>query len=352
MRTIFYYGIDNVYGGIENFSYTLIKGITQKTDNINFHIVSLFDDFAFKKELVELGCTFTILPNKKKHPIKFYKKLKELLSNACENDLFQINAMSYRNFLVFKAAKKSKIKTIIVGHGAKTDNLLNLLIHTIFKKFYSQIGTKIAVNEDVIPFMFSRNNNVKVINNGINIEQFKYKEESRDEIRNKLGLSKDDIAIGQIGRLSKQKNQIFSCKVMETLQNNPNIHLFLIGKNQNNKVLSYINKKQIKNIHYLGETANTEKYYSAFDLFIMPSLGESAGISLYEAIANGCPSIISPNVPTPNIGKACLKTLNLNIDLWKNEILSFKQTKRIDADATILDSQKQIIEYFNLYNSL
>ena len=144
------------------------------------------------------------------------------------------------------------------------------------------------------------------------------------------------FAIGQVGRISKLKNQIFSCQVFKLLKENENIHLYLIGKIQDEKVLAFIKNNNLNNVHYIGEISNTEKIYSAFDLFIMPSLSESAGISLYESNANGCPSIISNNIPTANLDMNCIKILPLDAITWKNEILSSQDKKRTKTNDSII----------------
>ena len=82
MKTIYFYGIDNNIGGMEVYAFNLIKDVLSKTNEFKFHIISQFEDFSFKKELVDLGCEFTIVPSRKKHPFKYSKQILNILKNA------------------------------------------------------------------------------------------------------------------------------------------------------------------------------------------------------------------------------------------------------------------------------
>lgn len=352
MKTIYFYGMDNVYGGIENYSFNLIKGILDQTKDFHFHIISSFEDFAYKNKLIELGCSYSIVPNKLKKPFSYKKRLINILKKANKNDIFHVNIMSYRNFLLFNAIKKTNVKSIIVGHSTSCNNKLSFFIHKMFSKKYEKIGKKIAVNELVTPFMFRNKNEVQIIPNGIVINTFKYNEDYRREIRVKYRINDSHFIIGQIGRISQEKNQVFSCEIMKLLASRNDIHLYLFGKNTNSKILRRILSMNLSNVHYIGEVQETYKLYSAFDLFIMPSTYESAGISLYEALANNLPCIISTNIPTTNLDLSNTKILSLQKDAWKKEIENSLNKKRTRINCSAIDNETQITNYISLYNSI
>lgn len=353
MKTIYYYGIDNNRGGMENYALNLIKGITSKTDEIKFHIISQYEDFAFKDELVnECKCKYTVIPNWKKHPFKYCSAIKEILKEASKNDLCQINLMSYRNFLLLHSVKKSKIKTLIVGHATNTNNIFNKIVHKFFRFIYKRFGIKIANNETVAKYLYGSIKDCKYIELGINPEKFKFNQEKRVEIRNKLNINDSTFVIGQVGRICKAKNQIFSCKIMKKLKEE-NIHLFLFGKYTDTHLQKYCFKNNLSNIHFVGEISNINEIYNALDLFIFPSLFESAGFALYEAMANNCPSLVSTNVPTKNLCLENVEVLNLNVDSWVNKILEIKNTHYREYKKREVPSlEKQNNEYLNFYLNL
>lgn len=349
MKTIYFYGIDNVKGGIENYSHTLINGILSKSSNYKFHIISCYKDYAYRNSLISKGCSETILPNKSKHPLKFYKQLKQIIKTINNNDLIQINLMSYCNFLLLNALRKRK-NVIIVGHSTKCESIKKKIIHNFFSLFYRKKWNKVAVSNEVVSFMKWDKNNVRIINNGINIKKYEFNDKKRLQYRENLQL-KDRFAICQVGRISNTKNQIFSCNAMKGI-NDKNIHLYLVGTVTNKNVFKTINKINLPNVHYIGESNNINELYSAFDMYIMPSLFESAGISLYEAIANGLPCIISNNIPTKNLDLQNVKILELNKEKWINEIENSINKKRTNNNCDAISADSQINNYIDYYNSL
>ena len=354
-KTIYYYGIDNNYGGMENYAFNLIKGILSKDSSISFHVISMFNDYAYRDELEAMGVSSSIVPNKRKHPFKYIKEIRKILINHNEDDFIQINQMSYSNFLLYKAIKKSNIKVLVVAHGAGIPGRLHNIIHNIGKKKYINIGNKLAVSTDASKFMFNNTNNVSIIPNGIDSNRFIFNKEYREEIRSKYNIANDTFAIGFIGRLSKLKNPLFAVQVMELLLDNPNIQLYMFGKEEDPYINEYISSRELSNVHILGESKETYKIYSALDMFIFPSIHESQGISLYEALANGLKCIVSPNIPLVKVEQNNITILELNSILWARYILD---NLNIDYPRInlIKDSQyeldNQIDKYIDLYKNI
>lgn len=354
MKTIYFYGIDNNIGGMEVYAFNLIKDVLSKTKEFKFHIISQFEDFSFKKELVEdYDCEYSIVPSRKKHPFKYSKEILKILKNAEKDSFLQLNIMSYRNIFLLHAVKKSKIKTVIVGHSTNTDNKFNYFIHKIGRKFYSKLWLKVANNKQIIEYFCNKNDsNYKIIPLGINKDSFKFDQSKRDKIRQLYNVSDNEFMIGQIGRVCSTKNQLFSCKVLEKL-NNKKIKLFIFGKIIDKASLEYAAEHNLKNIKFVGEVNNVNEIYSALDLFIFPSKHESAGFVLYEALENGCPSIISDNIPTDGIQSRALSIKKLNLDVWEREIeRAYNEKWQRDFNSKTPSHEEQINGYIDLYKSL
>ena len=143
---------------------------------------------------------------------------------------------------------------------------------------------------------------------------------------------------------------------MKLLQSNPKIKLVFIGKNNNKKIEKFINKNNLTNIKILGEISNVQKYYNAFDLFVFPSIFESAGLALYESLSNGCPSLASKYIPLDDLKSANLVTLDLNEKIWAEKIINnFNQEKKRKEkcnDDAIPTLDTEIKNYLDLYNKL
>ena len=355
-RTIYFYGIDNKKGGMENYALNLIKNVLKNSSFFSFHIISEYDDFAYKQEFCNLGCTYSIVPNKRKKPIKYYYELKKILKKAHADDLFQINAMSYRNFFLFNVAKKINLKTIIVGHGTNCNSPFKKLIHKLNRFIFRNLGIKVGNNIEVINFFFGKKcKNYEIITTGIDYEKYLFSSDKRQDFRNKYNLKDDDLVIGQIGRLSYEKNQLFSAEIIKELHDD-SIKLFLIGNKENIKLKKQIHKIN-KNIIFTGEITEICSVYNGLDLFIFPSLHEAAGFALYEAVANGLTCLVSNNVPLENVKSEKVYIKDLDKEKWIKYITNFKQNYKFDIKernilSTIPSLNEEVSKYLELYIKL
>lgn len=346
MKKIFIYSVDNNKGGIENYTLNLIKSVLSQTGSYRFHILTQFNDFAFKEIFVnQLGCEFTVLPNEKKHPLMFYKMLFNLLRTNSK-EIFQINAMSYCNSFVFKAAKYAKIRTIIVGHASGTQNLLKKILHEINWTRFGKFGEKIAVSDMANQYMFHGKG--EVIQNGINKSKYIFNKSARNKLRTKFFIKESDMIVGQFGRISPLKNQIFTAKIFQHFPNN--YHLFFVGKCQNKNMVRKILKYKNQNIHFIDENNEINRYYSMIDIFLFPSKSEGAGLALYEALTSGCVCFASNHVP--KVQDNDCHYLKLNKKKWIKEILNatLNNLRTDKLSKNILSIEEQGFNYINFYN--
>ena len=355
---IFYYGIDNNRGGMEIYAFNLIKNILKRDSTIKYHILTCYRDICFKKEFEELGCKITFLP-KKEHVFKFYRSLTNVFKKADKNNsLIQLNVMTCRNLLLFKAAKKSKIKTIIVNHSSKISSFSVKIGNFLFRLLFRRFATKVGVSNDSLKAISNKKDeNNLVINNGINTEQFEFNDKKRDELRKKYNIANDEFVVGQVGRISKLKNQIFSCRVFNNLMEKENISLHFFGNIQDQSVDKFIKKN---NLSYLiknhNKIDNTNDIYNMFDLFLFPSISEGAGIALCEALANGLNCVVSENVPELNIKKDKIIKLPLKEEKWVDVINKFRNKGSYRRDNVIIGTKYnldyQVEQYLDLYKKL
>jgi len=160
--------------------------------------------------------------------------------------------------------------------------------------FYTQM---VACGENVAETFKARSNvyaNVAVVVNGQNIPQAY----PRAEARAALGLPSEGYILGQIGRLSHQKNQGFSLELMPHL---PEAKLVLVGIGPDEAaVRSQIDSAGISDrVHIIPSIAHDRigLFYSAVDLVLFPSRYEGLSLAAIEAIHAGVPALCS-NIPS------------------------------------------------------
>ncbi|KAA8790312.1 glycosyltransferase family 1 protein, partial [Lactobacillus crispatus] len=134
------------------------------------------------------------------------------------------------------------------------------------------------------------------------VKEFEFNLNGRRKIRDKYDLN-NSLVLGNVGRLTQQKNQIFSLKIMQKLSKKiPNSKLILLGQGEDEKILRKKVKelKIEKNVIFAGVQKNVNDWYSSFDLLLLTSLYEGLPLTAVEAQANGITMIVNKAVvPKP-----------------------------------------------------
>lgn len=176
--------------------------------------------------------------------------------------------------------------------------------------------------------------NVYLLNNAIDLDKFKYDEKIRKAKRKELGINKDTLVIGHIGRFVEQKNHRFLIDIFnEVHKEKENTMLLLVGQGplvdeMKAKVESLGLTESVK---FLGQRSDANELYQVMDLFLFPSLYEGLGMVVIEAQCAGLPCVVSTEVPTVAKVTNNIEFLNLKEDIkeWKNSIIKFsKKTTR------------------------
>lgn len=304
----------------------------------------------YDRELQELGVKQSVLLIGENNSailriLKTFKRYKEYISNnPC--DIIYLNLTNAVTMRYAKIAAKVGIKKRIVhshnsGIQPGKSYIIKILAHNIAKRLFSKYATDCwACSDKAAKFMFVLQTNKEIVNipNAIEIEKFKFNIENRKRIRNILGITEEDVKIiGTVGRFTTQKNQIFLLQVFAKIRHNmSNVMLLLVGDGPLRNELEQCAKhlKIYEFCFFYGFTDEVAPFYSAMDLFCLPSVVEGFGIVALEAQAAGCPCLLSNEVPRQvKATKDCtVKFLPLREDVWETEILD--QLENINRDRT------------------
>lgn len=166
--------------------------------------------------------------------------------------------------------------------------------YTLLAVFASRI---IAVSDYVreftlkyFPFISARK--ITVIHNGIDIARL-HMSHGKEESRRSLGIAPGEFVIGFIGRLEEQKGIQYLLEAVKELNNSfTHLKIIIAGDGALRKSLEeHARASALNNIVFLGYQRDTPKLYSAFDVFVLPSLFEGLPVSAIEAMAAGCPVV-------------------------------------------------------------
>lgn len=327
-------------GGMAQFIMNVFRRINKASFHIDFLLTSKENDF--KEEIIDAGSS-VYSQDCNLNPIKvmhYYKSSFKKLRN--EYDIVHVHAMSAKQVLATRAAKKAGIKNILFhSHGGHKNGFIYKILQTALNK---SVTVKLACSQvaanDVYGTKYA--DNVTIINNGVETGKFKYDEENRRSFRSKLGLREQEIAYVNVARMEAQKNQMFLLQAFDKAYSmNKNIKLFLIGDGSLRQDLdNYIKGCYAReNIIILGLRNDVAAVLSAMDYFVLPSLFEGLSIAGVEAQANGLPCLFSDAVSAEtNIIDNCF-FIPLDADKWANQLAAPKifAEQRHDAYQTVAD---------------
>ena len=366
MKKILVIGLTERLGGVETYIYNVCCKLMKKGYKFYF-LVHGADHCVYQQELQKLF-------NDNEQHFYFIKKYKSNFLGTI-NDLRKFYKLHQNDFdvvcletgstaefmYIYPFCKKIKSKILVHSHaGSGFNKLTNLLFKPILNK-YTDI--KLSCSDFATKWLFGKKyeKSVIVINNGIDCEKFTYNEQFRNEIRNIYKIENNTIILGHVGRFSLEKNHKFMINLMKKIsEKKENYLLMLVGDGLlKEEIMEYVKKMGLeKKVIFVGKTSETYKYYSAFDIFIMPSIYEGLPIVGIESQCEGLKCIFSSNIDKQIMITKTSKMIDLNEDKWVNEITSndvkidrlsaaFKvKNKGYDIDSIIDQIDKLIgIEY-------
>lgn len=173
-------------------------------------------------------------------------------------------------------------------------------------------------------------------NNAIDINKYLFNKNRRERIREKYNL-KDCLVIGHVGRFDYQKNHEFLINVFaDIIKKDPSTRLILLGDGHfKERIIAKVKSLCLENyVIFTGSVSNTNDFYQAFDVFVMPSRWEGLPVTSIEAQASDLPCVFSDTItdevnilPTNQF-----LSLKLPISEWSNKILNaiYNHTSRVD----------------------
>ena len=293
---------------------------------------------AYEKELTSTGCVIHHFDPPRKNHLKYYRELRELINK--ENfDVIHCHTMFSSGWAVLAGYRCKVPKRITHSHTVRgfekrgfIKNLYENSMRTVIQKYSTDyIGCGKSAGEWLFGKAFFEQFG-KIIFNGIDLKQFQFNGDIRNQIREMHELD-DCFVIGHVGHLAEVKNQSFIIRLLpKVLEKRANVKLLLLGDGDDRSQLEGLihSLKLDKSIILTGNVNNVGEYMSAMDLFVFPSLYEGMPLALIEAQTNGLPCLISDKIPDDAIQTNLVHKLSLNPDIWINEILRVSKTNRND----------------------
>lgn len=253
----------------------------------------------------------------------------------------------------------NRIPCIYTPHGwafnMKVSNQKKFLYRLIEKLLSYLCNTIIAISqaekEDAIKLKISNHEKIKLITNGIDVSKFSMN--VTDDIRKRLGISKETKIIGMVGRLSQQKDPITFIEVAKLIKDRGyNVYCILVGDGElREEVEQKIHEHRIQD-HFLitGWTNEVANYVTQFDVGVLTSQWEGFGLVLAEYMAAKVPVVAS------NVNGICDVVLNQisgilvspgDVEGFANAIIKILENEEL-AQKYINNGYKRVLEEFTI----
>lgn len=188
--------------------------------------------------------------------------------------------------------------------------------------------------EDVFGKAAMEAGEVKIIHNAIDVSRFVYNEKVREEMREQLDLA-GNLVLGHVGRFEYQKNHLYLLKVFAAVcRERPDAALLLLGDGEDRPAMEGKCKELgiADKVRFLGNRKDTERYYQAMDIFLLPSFFEGLPGVLVEAQAAGLKCIASDTITREAQATDLVTYLSIEdaAEIWAEEVL--KQADYVRRD--------------------
>lgn len=327
MRILYVVKNLRVSNGVSSYIMNYYREIIKKGNiQIDFLVVSDVGS-PYYDEIKDNGSNIYYLPSFK-HVFKILKFLKNIFKNNNYNILHS-NVFN-SNFLIAYIAKKYNVPVRILHSHATSngDSLLKKIRNKPFQFFSIHYSNYLFACSNMAGKCIYKNKKFYVVNNAIDLDKFRYNDNLRNKIRKYEKINDEQIVIATVGRITEQKNPYFILDIIKELyKKERNFIFWWFGSgNLDRNIRRKAEEMNIEHlIKFYGSINDVFNYYSAMDIFILPSLYEGLPVVGIEAQANGLKCFFSNSIT--NEVKMIESTIFLPINSpkeWSKLIFEFK----------------------------
>ena len=291
-------------GGIDRVIYNYFSYIDHSRFRFNV-LCHKCDDRAYAEKIEEYGGEVMCLPQLAGSSLlSSFQRVESILS-ASHYDVVHCH-MANAAFLYLRAAKKCGVPTRILH--SHQDHYADSMSHAIRNVPLVHAGLRyanvnLACSREAGNFLFGKRP-YTVLRNAIPVSDYSYSPDKRNAWRRAHGIDEHEVVFLNVGRWTKQKNQIFILRLYKELQSNFGLSRLVFagdGELKDKLVRVACELHLEKNVIWLSTEHDMQALYSASDVMIFPSLYEGLPMALVEAQAAGLPCFMSDTVSSETV---------------------------------------------------
>ena len=332
------------FGGVSAMVYQIYQHIDHNKIQFDFVAPNVTSYYPYRDEIeaaggriYELHADGMLLLRKLRYFVRLYRHLRKQRYR-----IVHINSGSVMfNLQTAAIARLAGVKRILVhSHNAGNEGARMKRLTPLLRKMITWFSTDyLACSHKSAEYMFDRRvineHQYHLILNGIDVEEHKFSQNSRDKIRAEYGLE-DKRVLLHVGRFNVQKNHSRLIQIFQAyLKKHPDSVLLLIGEGElYDRIHEMVTRDHMENnVMFLGLRKDVADFMSAADVFVLPSLYEGLPVVGIEAQCSGLPCVFSAEITreTDITGKNCFVPLEKDDKVWTAAIDAAMQN-RIDRN--------------------
>ncbi|WP_022772879.1 glycosyltransferase [Butyrivibrio sp. AE2015] len=327
------------YGGIANAFMNYYNNMIKENLIIDVAACGKCDD-SLRIIIEGNGGKCFNLPIKQKNLLSYVGELKKILTRGY--DVVDVHGNSSTMFLELYLAKKTNVPNRMAHClNSKTNHPA---LHSVLRIPFNYLcNNKTACTFEAGTHLYGKRK-FEILRNCIPLNEYSYSDIFRRKVREEYGIKENEVLIGTIGKMNYQKNQLFIFDIIDKLRfKNNHIKLIIVGDGPlRQDIEAKIEKLSLSEIVILaGMKKNVIPYYSAFDIFVFPSLFEGESLALIEAKCSGIYGCISKLIKVSNNDSVeNMEYEDLIVDEWVRIINS--QIMLLRKQDRAIDSRKAI----------
>jgi len=330
-------------GGVETWLMNVLRSIDREQFQMDF-VVESSHPAPYDNEARALGSKVIPCANPRQ-PWRYAPIFRQILRENGPYDIVHSHGRHYSGFILWLAQQQGVPVRIAHGHN---DTYAPQAYRGVVRPFYLTATKRwigryrtvgVACSEKAAVDMFSlrwkTDPTCRILYCGVDLAPFADSVNSA-EVRAEFNIPKDAFVIGNVGRLTPQKNHPFLIEIAAAVAKcEPNMRVLLVGVGA---LRAEIEEQATRlgiadRVIFAGSRTDVPRLLrGAIDVFLFPSLFEGLGLALIEAQAAGLPCIISDVVPhEADVVKPLIQRLSLAspASVWADSVLATRNVQSV-----------------------
>jgi glycosyltransferase involved in cell wall biosynthesis len=291
-------------GGVETWLVQLLRQIDRQKYQMDF-MVHTADPGAFDEEVLSLGAQ--IIPClKPSNPLQYAYNFRRILREYGPYDIVHSHVHHYSGYVLTLAAIAGV--PIRIAHSHSDTRQSESSVGPIRKAYRGVmqclvrscasggLAVSTEAGDDLFPPRWQATPRWDLQHLGLDLSRFELAVD-RDAIRRELGIPKQAIVIGHVGRFTEEKNHMFLVEIArEVIRLEPRAFFLLVGDGPlRPSIEGMVTSYSLQNrFAFTGVRSDVPTLMmGAMDAFIFPSLREGLPVTMLEAQTAGLKCVIS-----------------------------------------------------------